>query len=47
MPNNDPMLGVAFLVPIILLAIFATLFPEKEKPADGGPHESQEKGSDE
>ena len=32
MAQNDPMLGVAFIACIALVAIFATLFPEdKEK----------------
>lgn len=29
MPYHDPMLGVAFLVSILVLAIFATIFPDK------------------
>lgn len=33
MPNQDPNFGVAFVVAILVVAIFATLFPEKnDKP---------------
>lgn len=30
MPPNDPMLGPLFVIIIFLLAVFATLFPEKK-----------------
>jgi hypothetical protein len=40
MQYNDPMLGVAFIGSILVLAIFATLFPEKEEPAPKGSGQS-------
>jgi hypothetical protein len=42
MQYNDPMLGVAFIGSILMLAIFATLFPEKEEPAPKGSGQSNE-----
>jgi len=30
MPNHDPNFGIAFVVGIFVVAIFVTLFPEKE-----------------
>jgi len=45
MPNHDPNFGIAFIVGILMVAIFATLFPEKEPEPKNTDSENKNKNS--